>query len=238
MISVRARLILLFFCLSFFGVAAAEQVVRLSTHDLPPYGSFTATEKRFEGIAVSVVDCAMRRAGRSYELMVLPWARAQRTVENGEADGFFAASKNAQRDGYAVMSAIIADQEWRWYLRSDNPADPTSSSFTQQARVGSFIGGNMLDWLDSKGYKVVASPVNTEQLLMMLMARRIDAILANNLVMSELIEKQSLRGQLRSIHQESKPLGVYFSNRFLHKNPDFLLKFNQAVPDCRKQTKR
>lgn len=229
------RVLFLVFSLALQGVAAAEPVVRLTTHDLPPYGSYIGPERRFDGIAVRVVACAMRQIGRPYELAVVPWARAQKMVETGAADGFFAASQNVQREGFAVMSAIVAEQEWRWYLRSDSPMNPAEPAFRQQARVGSFIGGNMLDWLNSNGYKVDATPANTEQLLKMLMAGRIDAILANNLVMGELARKHDLQGRLRSVLQENKPLGVYFSKRFLETAPGFLAEFDRAVPGCRKQ---
>ena len=212
---------------------AAEPALRLTTHDLPPYGSYAGPDNRFDGIAVRVVDCALRRVGRSYELEVLPWARAQKTVQAGGADGFFAASQNAERDSYAEMSAIIAEQEWRWYLLAENPMDPKAPEFRQRATVGSFVGGNMLDWLKRNGYRVEASPANTDQLLSMLQNGRIDAVLANNLVMEELLKKRNSQGQLRSVLQENKPLGVYFSKEFLAKSPGFLSAFNRQVPACR-----
>ncbi len=215
------------------STVAAESALRLTTHDLPPYGTYSGPDNRFDGIAARVVDCVLRRLGRSYELEVLPWARAQKTVQTGGADGFFAASQNAERDSYAEMSAIIAEQEWRWYLLAESPADPRSPEFRQRASVGSFVGGNMLDWLKRNGYRVNASPTNTGQLLSMLENGRVDAVLANNLVMEELLKKRGSQGHLRSVLQENKPLGVYFSKAFLAKSPGFLAAFNRQVPACR-----
>lgn len=220
--------------LSQMAAPRAEPLVRLTTHELPPYSYHEGPRQRLVGIAVEVVDCAMRGMGWRYEVQVLPWARAQKLVQSDEADGFFAASRNAEREGYAVQSAIIAEQQWRWYLQADNPADPLSSRFREEARVGSFVGANMLDWLRENGYRAVATPPTTEGLLKMLRAGRVDAILANNLVMERLIREQGLEGQLRSVLQEDKPLGVYFSKAFLARTPGFIERFNAQVGPCRR----
>jgi len=211
--------------------------LRLTTHELPPYSFREGTDQRLRGVAVEVVDCALSRIGRPYEVQVVPWARAQKLVQNGEADGFFAASRNTERDAYGVQSAIIADQQWRWYLMAGNPADPLTAEFRDKATVGSFIGANMLDWLRERGFRVEATPPTTEALLKMLRAGRIDAILANNLVMEQLIREQGLEGRLRSVLQEDKPLGVYFSKAFVARNPGFLERFNEQVAPCRKSAR-
>ena len=230
----RASLCAFFFCLALPVEARTGQaVVRLTTHELPPYSYRDTTQQRLAGIAVEAVDCVMRRMGQPFEVQVLPWARAQKMVQLGEADGFFAASRNSERDSYAVKSAIIAPQQWRWYLLVGNPADPLSPVFREKAQVGSFVGANMLDWLREHGYRAVATPPTTEGLLKMLRAGRVDAILANNLVMERLIQEQGLDGQLRSVLQEDRPLGVYFSKPFLARHPGFLERFNAQVGACR-----
>ena len=234
--SVYRLLISALLCTPLAGHATGA-LLRLTTHELPPYSFREGTDQRLRGVAVEVVDCVLSRIGRPYEVQVLPWARAQKLVQNGEADGFFAASRNAEREAYGVQSAIIADQQWRWYLMAGNPSDPLAADFRDKATVGSFIGANMLDWLREKGYRVQASPPTTEALLKMLRAGRIDAILANNLVMEQLIREQGLEGRLRSVLQEDKPLGVYLSKTFLARNPGFLERFNEQVAACRKPTR-
>lgn len=113
--------------------------------------------------------------------------------------------------------------------------DPASPSFRETATVGSFVGANMLDWLKTNDYRVNAEPTTHAQLLSMLMARRVDAILANKLVMDKLLQDKSLQGRTRSVLQLSKPLGVYFFIGFLFKEePDFLPRFNRAVVACGK----
>lgn len=214
-------------------VFAQPDTVRLSTHDLCPYGCYDDSGL-FDGVAVEVVRYALDRMGIGLQLKVVPWKRAQIIAESGETDGFFAASRNSERDGKGKMSAIIAEQKWNWYLLKCNDVDPQHESFKTDATVGGFVGSNMLQWLESNGYNVVAMPKNTELLASMLLARRFDAMLANDQVMSEIIERKSLNDKLKIVTLKNKPLGVYFSNRFVQAHPGFLKQFNSHVKAYRK----
>lgn len=210
---------------------AAEPVV-LATHELCPYGC-TGADGRFDGVAVQVVRCALGRLGRPLEVRVYPWARAQQEAHGGAVAGFFGASHSAERDAWAELSAEIAPQQWRWYLRADNPLDPASPAFRTQATVAGYIGANMLEWLEQEGYRVVSRPPDTPALLDSLMARRVDAVLANNLVMDALLAERRLVRDVKSVLAKDKPLGVYFSRKYLGQRPGFLAAFNAAVGQCR-----
>lgn len=184
-------------------------------------------------MAVKVVECAVSKVGQDVEIAIYPWARAQALVMEGQIDGFFAASQSAARDEYAVLSTVIAPQEWRWYFRVDSPLSPNSEAFRKEARVGSFLGGNMLSWLKEKGFHVAASPRSNDQMLQMLLHGRVEAVLANNLVMDELLQARGAQARVRSELLQDKPLGVYFSNSFIQRTPGFLPRFNVAVEKCR-----
>lgn len=234
----QVTLILLSLCFS-FSVFATEKVT-LTTHNLSPYGSYPegvnvkqlATEQ-FNGVAVKVVRYAFRQLNIPLEIQVVPWSRAQKMVELGLADGFFAGSQKASRDQFAVMSAVIADQKWNWYLLSNSKFDPEHSDFKYDARVGGFIGSNMLSWMKSNQYNVTMQPRDTEALLKALLGGRVDAVMANNYVMDELTRTQGVGSQVRAVLNKNKPLGVYFSKAFIDKNPKFLDEFNQYVHEYR-----
>lgn len=213
------------------------KVVRLSTHNLCPYGCYDESG-RFDGYAFRVVTYALRQMGIALELSVVPWKRAQTMAKSGEMDGFFAASQNEERDRNGHMSAIIAEQKWNWYLLKENPLDPRDASFKAQAEVAGFIGANMLLWLNENGYNVVATPKDTERLVHMLLAKRFDACLANNYVMEVIIEREGLQGRFKFFTLKNKPLGVYFTNRFIDQYPDFLDRFNKHVDEYRKANQR
>ncbi|NRA22713.1 MAG: transporter substrate-binding domain-containing protein [Oceanospirillaceae bacterium] len=214
--------------------------VRLATHNLCPYGCYqdkdtsaSMPKLRFSGIAVDVVQCSLKKMSVQLEISVLPWKRAEKAASVGAVDGFFAASKNAVRDKFGTMSAIIAEQKWQWFLLNENPLDPQQLSFKHNATVSGFIGSNMLFWLKTNNYQVAATAIDTKILLKLLLRKRVDAVLANNYVMQGLLTEHNLVAKVKIYTLKNKPLAVYFGKSFLSKHPSFLTEFNANVNRCR-----
>lgn len=228
-------LVMTLFCTASPPAQAREPtMVTLATHDLCPYGCYDEYGA-FDGYAVQVLRYAFEQMDIPLSIVVVPWERAQQMARTGRADGFFAASRNMRRDSEGTMSAVIADQKWNWYLLRDNTWDPRQEDFKHNAKVAGFLGANMLTWLEDNGYNVEATPPTTKHLVDMLLAKRFDAMLANNLVMREIIAKRGLRDKLRIVTLREKPLGVYFSNRFMERYPLFIDEFNGHVREYRNQ---
>ncbi|CCO22941.1 substrate-binding periplasmic protein [Maridesulfovibrio hydrothermalis] len=213
---------------------AHSKTVTLATHNLCPYGCYDE-HGEFSGTAVNVVKYAMAQMNFDLRIEVVPWKRAQRMSYEGDADGFFAASHSEKRDRNGVMSATIAGQIWKWYQLKTNTLDPKSDNFKSEAKVAAFSGSNMLHWLKMNNYNVVAEPPSTKHLMNMLLYERFDAMLGNNLTMKRYIAKQNLAGQIKSTAYKNKPVGVYFSNRFIEAHPGFITEFNKHVNEYRKQ---
>lgn len=186
----------------------------------------------FKGVAVDRVRCVFEKMATPLEIQVVPWRRAQLFVQRGLSDGFFAASQKDSRDEYAVKSAVIADQKWNWYLLKENPLSPRQQSFKEQATVGGFLGANMLEWMKEHNYNVTTTPKDTEGLLKMLLAKRVDAVMANNYVMKALLQKYEVEDQVKIYLNKDKPLSVYFSKEFLSSRPMFIETFNSLIPEC------
>lgn len=244
--SVRYKgcLLALLICSIFTGgvevcFALSEEKVILSTHNLYPYGSYPPGEKEmvvadetFKGVAVDRVRCVFKKMDTPLEIQVVPWRRAQFLVESGNADGFFAASQNDSRDEFAVKTMIIADQKWNWYILKENPLSPRDQAFKEKASVGGFVGANMLKWMQEQNYNVTATPNDTEGLLKLLLARRVDAVMANNYVMNALLQNYAVEDQVKIYLNLDKPLFVYFSKDFLKSRPMFIEQFNNLIPEC------
>lgn len=219
---------------------AQAKSVRLATHNLAPYGYWTTdfkstkADSRFQGDAVDMVRCAFAKIEENVQITVVPWQRAQALARYNAVDGFFAASQRANRDEFAQLSETIAEQTWTWYFLQSSAIKPSSKGFKQRAKVSSFRGANMQKWLKSHQYRTSTAPVDSSKLLSMLLAKRYDAILVNDLVMAELLKTHPKADLLESEPLKSKPLGVYFTKQFLAQEPSFLTRFNQAVLECRK----
>lgn len=216
------------------GLAYAQPTIELVTQPQVPYVYVDAKGKPTGGIALETVACSMQGMGLSFSIRSVAWARAQRQVDMGKAAGFFPASRNTERDQWAVFAGPIAPQEWRWYLRRDNPMQPMDPSFKAGAMVTAYHGSNMASWLTANHYRVLDNPLSHDQLLGVLLNKRVDAVLAANISMEELIHKAGAAGKVRSVMLANRPLGIYFSKQFLATQPkDFVERFNNKAAHCR-----
>ncbi len=238
MIQGTRRLLIAALALCAFGAGTQSMAqttpkkILLTTQKWEPYQ--VPNGKKLEGIAVKVVECVLGKMNRPYEIQVLPWKRAQSDVEEGKAQGFFAASKDPKRDKYAVATDVIADQKWNWYLPKDSQLDPTAPDFKDKAAVAATLGSNMLNWLEENKFKVKAKPDNAEQLARMLQLKRVDAFLANEFATDEVLKKLKLdKSEFKIVLNKDQPLSVYFSKKFVEEEPEFLKQFNAQIAGCR-----
>lgn len=224
----------------FLGAQAhAKETITLTTFNLPHYGYFPLdspilpiANASFSGEAVDTIRCAFKALPYQLKIKVMPWKRAQLTVQQKLADGFFSASKNQSRDRYAIFSEPIADQVWQWYFKAENNITPTVEGFKTNAKIGALNGSLMKTWLNENNYKLGVNAQSSEALLKSLLNGRIDAILANKKVMASLMDDEL--SSIKSVEHSVRPLGVYFSKAFIKQHPEFLTRFNKRVRQCRK----
>ena len=188
------------------------------------------------GTAVQALDCVLQKMGQPYSIAFIPWIRAQAEVKAGQAHAFFPASRNDERDGFARLSDEIVSAKWVWYLLKENKLDPKDPSFKKTARVTAEADSNYAHWLRQSGFKLMPQPDTHQQLALMLQRKRVDAVLASELVFLKGLQALNLPSDtFRKVLEKKDPLGVYFSKSFLKKYPDFLERFNAIVPECTEQ---
>jgi polar amino acid transport system substrate-binding protein len=227
-----ARLVGAWACVLAANPSAASPI-RLATHDQAPYGTFQK-DQTFDGIAVRVISCVLKRMNRQFVVEVYPWIRAQYMAEHFEVDGFFPATLKKERLEWSESTEIIAEQKWVWYLPVDSTLDPLSSEFKSVAKVGAHFGSNRLAMLEDQKYIVVAHPATDEQLLLMLTLGRMDAMLAGNLSVAEAMREHKIDPKrFRRVLERDAPLYAYFGKKFLKSEPNFINQFNKQIPACR-----
>ena len=221
------------------GIGAhADETVRLATREWPPYQFLR--DQKIQGSAVRTVECVLAAMNRSYAIDIFPWKRAQKLVENDTYHGFFAASHNIERDRYAVLSSPIAVQARSWYTLAERQLTPESEEFKWKYSVSADAASNMYNWLEINGYRVNTIANSSAQLFAQLLNRRTDAILVNEAVAHDYLQSVSPAMRLRlkkhktvGVPSNELQLGVYFSKKFLARNPGFLAQFNSKVAACR-----
>lgn len=203
--------------------SASAETIKLTTQEWKPYQ--TVVGGQVEGTAVKAVKCVLEKMGHKAEITVLPWVRAQKDVADGAANGFFAASKSADRDAYADMSAAFIPQVWKWYTANDK-VDVTAKT----AKVGVLAGSSMEKWLDENAYAGTQKIQSADALVKMLQSGRIEAVLSNEIVFKE--AAGPAEASFKTVPHSDRPLGVYFGKTFLASHAGFLDAFNAQVKAC------
>lgn len=212
------------------AVAQPLPPLLLTTHDMPPYSM--SEGQGATGLAARQVDCALQAMQQPYQLRLLPWKRAQHEVQLGRTDGFFAGARNAERDGYAVASDVIAPQVWTWFQLEGASIHPADPDFRARATVASFLGAAMYGHLKEQGYPQLEQARDMDQLIDWLLTGKVDAVMAADLVMAYHLQRRGVVTNLIAIPYRDKPLVVYFSKSLVATHPDFLPGFNKAAARC------
>lgn len=202
----------------------------LTTQDWPPYQEYK--HGQMQGLALEKVKCALGRMGQPYQLTMTSWSDAQLRVHSGAQHGFFVATQTAERDDYATLSNAIAQQKLMWYFGPG--VEPKIDELSKvNLKFSAKFGSNKWFWLKRNGFNVVKQPRDAKVLLKLLKQREIDVALEDELVFDGELQEAGLPNDFfqNQIH-ENKPMGVYFSNRFLSKYSGFLAAFNAAISKC------
>ncbi|OIQ20680.1 MAG: hypothetical protein BM556_01710 [Bacteriovorax sp. MedPE-SWde] len=230
MIQIAIILILSFQC---FGQA---QVIELGTQsNWRPYQYTENSNVR--GIAIEALDCIFTQMNIPYNVTVYPWARAQHLTKTGRVDGFFSASKNKKRDSYAKLSTLFLPQKRSFYIYKNNIRIPISNidlAFIKTKHTSARVGSNALHFLHKNNYKVVPPTKESEHSYFQMQRGRVFAYLENDLVFQEFLNQSKTykESDFIKVPAMEKNLGVYFSNKFLMKNRQFLEEFNKYASRC------
>lgn len=187
--------------------------------NFPPYT--TLKDKKPSGIGIEAVTTMLDSMGVKYTMKVSSnHGKALSELKSGNSDGFFMASKNAQRDKYAVFSNPIMQNRWVWVLKKDSKLAPKSAEFKSKEKTASLLNTNTAKWLDKNGYRMTSKGANNPKaLILFLNAERADAIFLAEEVFKQQVGNMS---DYKIVVEVAKDFGAYISNDFLAKHPEFM----------------
>ena len=179
------------------------------------------------------LDCTFQRMEMPYRISSVPWARAQLGTQKGAYDGFFMASQNAKRDLYAVRADPFFNIEWLYVVNDKSGISPVDLDFSTRLFAAN-KGSARLTWLQNKFDKnQVINTTDSNNSLTMLKRGRVEVNLENGENLKTVLKELQLNPEdFATFVAKSKPVGLYVSKIFLHKEPDFLNEFNSNLKHC------
>ena len=187
---------------------------------------------------VGLVSCVFDQIGFDFEVLEMPWKRAQIATEHGSVDGFFIAARTAERDSYAVYSSPLRKIKWFYVTRRGFSNTPEQAAFYDSV-FASMRGTRRLQWLKAhlaeknSSTKVIA--VNTpERGLLDLVKGEVDVVLTNSASFENSRSNFENSEEIFDLFPVREVEGaVYFGKQFVSKNPDFLSEYNSKAEACR-----
>lgn len=172
-----------------------------------------------------LIDCSFDKIPFQVSYGFGPFSRIQRQVQNQQADGYFPANLTTERLIYSTPSTPLID-DYKVLIRNKSIAP------TRKLRIAAMRGATQELGI-AKRYSDFVYPItNYNQLVSMLKAGRIDAIVGSQLFFSVTDGFKDIGDDFISERLESSSMRAFFSNDFLRNNPNFLNQFNHNLKLC------
>ncbi len=197
-----------------FAQEKHEQTVMTDTY----YPFSYLQEGVAKGVNIQVIELVMRRMKQNYRLEFLPWKRGMRNLKKGSGEILFPVIYTEERAKYLKFACSLdADKTYLYTLRDSSISFSTLDAAKKYSTAAQ-IGLHLANVLSSNGFNNL-SPVSTsEQVLAMLMKKRIDFIALGEDVI-EVSKNSKLKTELLSNSGV-----VLFETKYC-------VAFSQSVPD-------
>lgn len=198
--------------------------MRLASLDWLPYVG--ATLER-EGWSSFVAETAARQAGYRTVIEYFPWTRAmQLGAKDSRYAGYFPAYYTEERTHHCHFSAPIGTSTVGLAYLKNTPLQWQSLQDLSSLRIGvvaGFSNGPAFDALVKEGKLTVDTSPNDMLNLRKLLARRVDAVVIDRLVMRYLLlTEQSIKREREQFAFHAKPLAELALHICFQRSPEGL----------------
>ena len=150
------------------GVQAAAKL-RLACNDFPPHKIETPGLDGRLGFDVDIITEALRRAGRSVDIIYLPWKRALEFAMRGEVDGLCSCSYVKEREASLLFSDELGAVSVGLFARDVTALSGVDEIADLKGRRVAVVGGyNLEGQLEAAGAVVEATSTDKNALDMLL----------------------------------------------------------------------
>lgn len=227
-------------------VQAASLKIAFEDVEQSPYvlGNTAAIDAEKPGIHVELVRTAAAELKIDLTLQRMPWKRQLALLETGQIDGLFSASFKEDRlaigvypmkDGKPDASLMLDNQSYSLYRQTGGKVGWDGQSLTGfSGAIGAPGGYSIVDDLRKLG-ATVQEGANTNSDLMKLLAGRVEAVAALDVVGDALLEKPQFAGKVEKVTPPlvTKPYYLMLSHQLVKADPDLARKFWETLAAVR-----
>ncbi|MBB4864241.1 polar amino acid transport system substrate-binding protein [Pseudomonas nitritireducens] len=227
------RLLLILLCLCAASPARAGEVLRIAADRWPPYAD---RQLPGNGVAVHLVQAALKRAGYASEYVEVPWPRVLHGVENGEYDLVADAWYSAERDRFGEYSEPYLVNRVRLIKRHGSPITFGKLADLYPYRVA-VVRGYAYSAEFNGDPKLQRVPVfSFVNAALMLQAGRVDLTLEDEITARMHLngDLAELKGQLEFLPLPLTENGLHILvGRHLPNHAEIVAAFNKAIREMR-----
>ncbi|MBU2550505.1 MAG: transporter substrate-binding domain-containing protein [Proteobacteria bacterium] len=222
------------------GLGGEARVVRLVDAPWPP---FTTGEhgQPAGGLVPPLVKSLFDRIGIRVTIELVPWKRALKMVELGQADGIPLLMKTEERDRYLVYSDMLFESRERFFYHAGRLKGFSWLSFADLKTYrfglvsGFSYGRGFLDALKQYGFEVQYAPTS-ELNFRLLEAGRVDLVLEDETVARVLIADQPVwREAFRADEKTVTIVPLYMGLSARGQALDLLPSINRTIAQMKSE---
>lgn len=147
-------------CLVAFGQPGAGRAADLDlvTEEYPPFNM--TYQGRITGTATERVEAMFKKAGLTYTLQLLPWARAYDLAQTRPGTCVFSTTETPERKALFQWVGPLVHDDWVILARADETRAIHAIDDLRPFRVGGYIGDAVGLYLESQGLQVDKAPTD------------------------------------------------------------------------------
>jgi polar amino acid transport system substrate-binding protein len=214
MFNVKSILLITTFFFISINITYAYEL-KLVTLQYPPYEF--ENDGKIEGVAVEIVKEIFNRMNQPINIELLPWSRALKLIETGDADGIFTIYKTPERELFAEFSSeILIPQTISLFVLWDSNINFNGDlAKLNEYKFGVVRGvsyGKKFDEALEKNIIKNIEEVNIgEQNFMKLLSSRVDIVISNKYGAEYIINQIGYSRQIKELYPEVETLPSYIA---------------------------
>ncbi|WP_374347599.1 substrate-binding periplasmic protein [Chitinimonas sp.] len=134
-------------------LGSAASAMTFTTEDYPPFNT-KGSDGKVTGISSEIVQEALKRAGVSANIELLPWERALDMAKKQGDTCVYSAVRNAEREKLFKWVGPLTGDQITLFAKADSTISLSSAADAKKYKVGAYNGDAYGDFAEKQGIKL------------------------------------------------------------------------------------